>query len=167
MNGAMSTLQTGERIPMSWDEYDALVSWIRALDADTESDAIVIGDFNRFLNGKSKWKNLMVPGHANDFRFPLLEAIKNEVPTFDPKKHEAPEDKYSTTTSKKRSIYDQIIISSASYDEFVASPVFGTDVGIVDFDNNPAFEWFVASWTNATRMLSDHRPVWIRVSGTS
>lgn len=105
----------------------------------------------------------MISNHQDFYRFPLLEAIQKDISTFDPKKHEAPEDKYSTTASKKRSIYDQILISKGSYFEFTASPEFGIDVGIVAFDDSQQFEWFIDTWTNATRMLSDHRPVWIRM----
>lgn len=145
------------------DEYDALVKWIQALASQAEKDAIIVGDFNRFLGGKSKWKNLMVANHATHFRFPLLEAIKAAEPTFDPEEDDAPSDEYSTTTAKKKSIYDQILIAAGSYQEFAASPVLNTDVGIVRFDDDPQYEWFIDNWHNATRMLSDHRPVWIRL----
>lgn len=144
-------------------EYEAIVTWLKQLATEDEKDAIVLGDFNRFLGGKSIWETLMIPNHETHFRFPLLEAIKNANPGFDPMKHEAPKDKYSTTTAKKRSIYDQILISKGSYREFTVSPQFGTNVGIVVFDNDSQYEWFIGKWHNATKMLSDHRPVWIRM----
>ncbi len=105
-------------------EYDALVTWLEELaedDEEDEKDAIVLGDFNRFLKNKKSWKHLMIDEHDEFFRFPLLEAIKSKVPAFDPKESEAPEDKYSTTTSKSLRIYDQILISKGSYNEFTQS----------------------------------------------
>lgn len=145
------------------DEFDSIVKWLKDLVGEDEKDAIVIGDFNRFLNGKSAWKQLMIQGHSEWFRFPLLEGVKGEVQGFDPEKHEAPEDKYSTTTSKKKSIYDQIIVSKGSYHEFTASPQYGVDVGIITFDRDERFKWVAQTWHDATRMLSDHRPIWIRL----
>ena len=106
---------------------------------------------------------MMILNHEAHFRFPLLEAIENDEPSFDPNTKDAPEDQHSTTTSKKKSIYDQIIISKGSYTEFPNSPQLGTDVGIVAFDNDTHYEWFVSDWHKVTRMLSNHRPVWIRL----
>jgi len=144
-------------------EYDALVAWLKNLANKQEKDAIVLGDFNRFLNGKSDWVRLMIANHSNFFRFPLLEAIKNAVPAFNPMKHDAPSDAYSTTTSPSKRIYDQILISQGSYHEFTSSPQWDSDIGIITFDNDSAYEWFIESWHNAIYMLSDHRPVWIRL----
>ena len=144
-------------------EYDALVAWLQDLANEQEKDAIVLGDFNRFLYGKGDWDRLMITNHSNFFRFPLLEAIKNAISTFDPMKHDAPSDTYSTTTSKSKRIYDQILISQGSYSEFTSSPQWDSDIGIVVFDNDSAFEWFIDSWQNAIKMLSYHRPVWIRI----
>jgi endonuclease/exonuclease/phosphatase family metal-dependent hydrolase len=145
------------------DEYDALVAWIQALAGEPEKDAIIIGDFNRFLNGKSEWPRLMIASHATYFRFPLLEAIQAAKPSFDPATSEAPSDEYSTTVVKTKSIYDQILITAGSYHEFTASPIFNDHVGIVCFDNHADYEWFINNWHNATKMLTDHRPVWIRM----
>lgn len=145
------------------DEFDAIVEWLKDLAGETEKDAVVVGDFNRFLNGKSAWQQLMIQGHSQWFRFPLLKGIENEVSGFDPKTDEAPEDKYSTTTSKKKSIYDQILISKGSYYEFTNSPQFGVDVGIVAFDRDEQFKWATEKWHDAIKMLSDHRPIWIRL----
>ena len=36
-------------------------------------------------------------------------------------------------------------------------------MGIVVFDNDPAFEWFIANWHNAIKMPTGYRPVWIRL----
>jgi endonuclease/exonuclease/phosphatase family metal-dependent hydrolase len=145
------------------EEYKELVSWFKALADEEEQDAVVVGDFNRFLNGKGAWKHLMTNNHEDYFRFPLLEAIKGEISTFDPKKDEAPADRFSTTTAKKASIYDQILIAAGTYPQFTGTPKFGEDIGIVVFDDDPHYEWFINSWHNATKMLSDHRPVWIRL----
>ncbi|HUU98165.1 MAG TPA: hypothetical protein VM487_20730 [Phycisphaerae bacterium] len=70
---------------------------------------------------------------------------------------------HDQTTAKKKSIYDQILISAGSYSEFTVSPILDEHVGIVVFDNDPAFEWFIANWHNAIKMLTDHRPIWIRL----
>lgn len=102
----------------------------------------------------------MIRNHDKWFRFPLLEEIKNEVEGFDPEKHEAPKNKYSTTTSKKRSIYDQILISEGSNYEFTDNSKFGIDVGIITFDREDQFEWATQSWHDAIKLLSDHRPIW-------
>lgn len=149
-------------------EYDAIVEWLRMLAGEAEKDAIVVGDFNRFLEGsrypvKSAWGNLMIDNHATLFRFPLLEAIKRDVPAFDPKTGSAPEDKYSTTTSKRLSIYDQILISKGAEHEYTDTPEFGKDVGIVVFDDDKDYEWFDDTWTRVNRLLSDHRPIWIQL----
>jgi len=93
----------------------------------------------------------------------LLEAIKAETPAFDPKTDDAPEDKYSTTTSESKRIYDQILVSSGSYNEFTTSPQFGVDVGIVAFDQEEQFKWATKKWNDAIKMLTDHRPIWIRL----
>ena len=116
------------------------------------------------MNGKQPWEKLMFSNFQQSYRFPLLEAVQQEVPNFDPRKDEAPSDEYSTTTSSKPSIYDQIIISRSLYDRINTPPIFGTDVGIVDFDNDNDFEWFIDNWHNVTKMLSDHRPIWIKMS---
>jgi len=145
------------------EELAAIRAWLEDLADEDEKDALVLGDFNRFLNGKSAWKQVMAPGCERWYRFPLLEAISAEAPGFDPAKDDAPEDRLSTTTSEKRSIYDQILLAAGSYREFTETPVLGVDVGIVDFDNDPHYEWVVGSWYNAIKTLSDHRPIWIRL----
>ena len=74
---------------------------------------------------------------------------------------DAPTDALSTTTSKQRSIYDQIMISAGSYREFVPDPQLDRDVGIIPFDLWRDYEWPTARWTDAGRLHSDHRPIWI------
>lgn len=145
------------------EEMAALAGWLTALARQPERDAVVLGDFNRFLNGKTPWARLCTPGHERAYRFPLLEAIRNAVPSFDPAEDEAPADAYSTTTNAKRSIYDQIVLSAGAYRNFVAVPAFGIDVGIVSFDRDRQYEWFIDEWRVATQILSDHRPVWVRL----
>lgn len=145
------------------DETEALAEWLARLPRGKERDALIAGDFNRFLNGKNDWREFMAPGHDRYYRVPLLEAIQNAVPSFDPVDDEAPSEQFSTTTSRKPSIYDLIVISAGSYREFVPNPVFGRDVGIVQFDRHPHYEWFIHDWQDATNILSDHRPVWIRL----
>jgi endonuclease/exonuclease/phosphatase family metal-dependent hydrolase len=145
------------------EELVALAEWLKALARLPERDAVVIGDFNRFLNGKTDWSRMTPPGHERFHRLPLLEAIQNAVPGFDPARDEAPSELYSTTTSRRPSIYDQVVISAGSFREFTPRPVFGQDVGIVHFDRDKQYEWFIGDWHAATAILSDHRPVWIRL----
>jgi|GEM_PF-1630959 len=144
-------------------EFDEIVNWLKEVHNKEEKDAIVLGDFNRFLNGKSIWKRFMIDGHEEYFRFPLLEAIKNEYPDFNPLEDEAPVDEMSTTTSESKRIYDQIIISKGSYFEFGDEAKFNDNVGIVSFDRSPLYNWASASWHDVKRILSDHRPVWIKM----
>lgn len=144
-------------------EYDAIVEWFQLLAQEDETEAVFLGDFNRFLNGKSVWSRLMVSTHEQWFRFPLLEAIQGNHAAFNPAKHEAPADQYSTTTGKTKRIYDQILLSEGAYDEFTTTPQLGADVGIVAFDNDDNYAWAVQNWNEATKRLSDHRPVWIRL----
>jgi len=144
------------------EELEALSEWLKQLDEEEIKNAVVVGDFNRFLNGKSAWKKIMPNGYENFYRFPLLEAIERES-DFDPKKDEAPEDRFSTTTSKKLSIYDQVLVSAGLFDRIPQEPRFGMDVGIVAFDQDEDFEWFIGNWSDATKLLSDHRPIWIRI----
>ncbi|MDX9971995.1 MAG: endonuclease/exonuclease/phosphatase family protein [FCB group bacterium] len=145
------------------EELATLAGWLNAATGFPERDAVVLGDFNRFLNGKSDWPRILTPGHERYYRFALMEGIANAVPGFDAARDEAPSDTYSTTTSRKLSIYDQILLSAGSYREFVGTPVFGKDVGIVRFDTEKQYEWFVDDWHMATAILSDHRPVWVRL----
>lgn len=123
-------------------------------------NVIALGDFNRFLNGKGVWKNIATPNHDSHYRFVLLESI----PGLDLFKDEAPSDEYSTTTAKKLSVYDQIIISQALFDEFGQTAVFGTNVGLYAFDATPECEWFGNDWYTVQDIISDHRPVWIELT---
>ena len=145
------------------DEFKAVVKWLLEAEQQQEIGAVIVGDFNRFLNGKKPWKQFMITNYQLYYRFPILEAIQQEVPDFDPGKDEAPSDKFSTTTAKLLSIYDQIIVSKKLFDNVNAPPKFGTDIGIIDFDNDKRFEWFIYKWHNAIKMLSDHRPVWMKL----
>ena len=146
------------------EEFRILVDWLQRLEQESEKDAIVLGDFNRFLNGKEPWKQFVFTNYQQYYRFPILDAIRNVNPGFDIRKDEAPEDRFSTTTSKSKRIYDHIIVSSGLYDYIESTPTFGEDVGIIDFDIDPQFKWFIDKWSNATKMLSDHRPIWIKLS---
>ena len=149
-------------------EYKALSDWLIRLTSKNEKDAIVLGDFNRFLGPEKEtresWKKLMFPGHKAYYRFPLLEVIKNAVGTFDPFTDDPKDDKYSTTVNNwKHSVYDQILISRGSFHEYVDDPVFDIDAGIEDFDNDPRYLWFANDKKYAGTILSDHRPIWIRI----
>lgn len=126
----------------------------------SDENIIVLGDFNRFLNGKGEWEKIYTGDHATHYEFPLLQAMPEG---FDPKKDDAPEDRYSTTTSKSTRIYDQIIISKALSDE-MGQVSFGENVGIVAFDRKPEYEWFGDDWHTVIKIISDHRPVWIELT---
>ena len=148
------------------DELAILAEWLAARRRAAEKDAIVLGDLNRFLyddKTKAAWGRIYTANHVGKYRFPLLEAIRREAPSFDPRWDDAPEDRFSTTTSRGKRIYDQILISKGSFAEFTQQPRFSVDVGIVPFDDDPHYNWFIDDWNKATRMLSDHRPVWIRL----
>ena len=98
-------------------------------------------------------------------RLPLMDAIRFEDKSFDRGDHEPPADKFSTTTGRKLTLRDQVIISRGMSSEFKATePKFGEDVGIVDFDNDDHYKWAVGSWSDAASVLSDHRPIWIRLA---
>ena len=147
------------------DELATLADWLVARGHAVEKDAIVLGDLNRFLNDGTKtvWGRIYNEDHVNHYRFPLLEAIHREDPSFDPRWDDAPEDRFSTTTSRSKRLYDQILISKGTFAEFTQQPRFSVDVGVVPFDDDPHYDWFIHDWHNATRLLTDHRPVWIRL----
>ncbi|KAA0139164.1 hypothetical protein FYZ48_11020 [Gimesia chilikensis] len=151
-------------------ENAQISDWLKKVASNpTEKDVILVGDLNRHLgaDGDKAWKALMINNHQQFYRFPLLEAIKRDNQSFNPLYHRlAPSDKYSTTASQSRNIYDQVIISKGAYDEFKANPKFGEDVGIIDFDNDKRFEWFAHDYRLTSEYLSDHRPVWIDLKYT-
>ena len=144
-------------------ELEILSKWLKQQASMPAKNVIVLGDFNRFLNGKGAWKNLYSDDHSEYYRFPLLEAIKVQNPSFDPLNDKAPEDRYSTTTSKSLLLYDQIIITKSVSSKFVSKPCFGEHVGVITFDNKRRFSWFIDTWHHAAALLSDHRPIWIRL----
>lgn len=163
VNCHLYTKLTGATSEGRGAEYAAIAAWFETLAIEEDTDGIVLGDFNRFLSGKREWSTLMHEDHEDFYRFALLEAIEDANTGFDPMKHEAPSDEFSTTTSKKKSIYDQILISKGLDHEFTPDPKIGTDVGIIAFDTDSDFEWVTGKWSDATKHLSDHRPVWIRL----
>ncbi len=160
VNAHLYTKITGNSSEGRGAEFDALANWAKEMGT---SNYLILGDLNRFLNGKSIWNKLMFEDHKDTYRFPLMEGIKNDVQSFDPFRDEAPEDKYSTTTSKKLSIYDQILVSKSLYDELGSNIKFGMNTGVVAFDNDKDYEWFISDWSKATRLMSDHRPIWVKL----
>jgi len=144
-------------------ELAAIATWLAALTNQGERDAVVAGDFNRLLNGGGPWRTFLREGSPRVFRAPLLEAIAAAHPGFNPLSDDAPEDRFSTTTGPKGSIYDQVLVSAGLYRECAVSPEFGVDVGIVAFDNDPHYAWVAEDWKLVTAVLSDHRPVWLRL----
>jgi len=139
-------------------EYRQLRNWLKAMLARKEKDYIVVGDFNRHLDGKDfprtrAWKVLAFDGFRNLYRFVLLEAIPGGVNVA-----RAPEDRYSTTETKRLAIYDQILISKGAYREFGEKAVWQENVGILDFDNDPKYAGI--STRKLKYIISDHRPIW-------
>ena len=145
------------------EECETIAQWLHGIAEGHERDAVVVGDFNRFLNGKEPWRRFAALAREGKYRFPLLEAIRREVPAFDPAESDPPDRRYSTNAGKKLTLYDQIIVSAGVTQELAKEPRFGEDVGIVAFDESPHYEWFMGDWRSATAILSDHRPVWIRL----
>lgn len=136
-------------------ELEAIAAYLKE---NADQNIVVVGDFNRFLNGKSPWKKIATNGHTSDYRFALLEAI----PGLDEVRDEAPEDIYSTTAVAKRSIYDQIIVTRGLFDEF-GTATFNQNVGINPFDTAATYQWFGDDWYTVKDIISDHRPVWIEL----
>jgi len=139
-------------------EYKQLVNWIKAKLKGKEKDYIIVGDFNRHLDGKyfprtRAWKVLAFDGFREFYRFVLLEAIPEGVNVV-----KAPEDKYSTTETKRLAIYDQILISKGAYFEFGEKAEWGKNVGVLDFDNSPKYSGI--STRKLKYIISDHRPIW-------
>ena len=56
------------------------------------------------------------------------------------------------------------MITNDLLEEYTDSPKLGEDVGIVAFDMDEDYAWAVQNWSEATDRLSDHRPIWIRLS---
>ena len=148
-------------------EYEQLVKWLKHnVQAGAEKDYIIVGDWNRFLDGSayprdSAWSVITYPGFENDYRFPLLEAL----PGRDYHAAYAPSDEWSTTQTKSRSMYDQVLISAGAYREFGTveeglDARFGENVGIEDFDNWEEYKGM--EWRELKYVISDHRPVWVR-----
>ncbi len=144
-------------------ECETIGHWLRGMNQGPERDVIALGDFNRFLDGKAPWRCLVTLAAPDYYRFPLLDAIRNEDPAFNLSDSNPSEGKYSTNSGKKLTIYDQVVLASGGVQEFTDNPRLGVDVGIVAFDNDPHYEWFMDDWRSATAILSDHRPVWIRM----
>ena len=67
----------------------------------------------------------------------------------------------TTVTDNNNMVYDQIIISAGTFNEFGgAKAILGDNVGIVDFDNLPVFS---GKDTDSIKdMVSSHRPVYAR-----
>ena len=146
-------------------EYAALVGWLGGLDERQEKDAIILGNFNLFSGSKRPWRHIMTADHKDNYRFPLLEATWAAERSFDQTEDEAPSDRHSTTTGRQPSMSDQFIISAGLFKEFGREvPKFGEDVGVVDFDNDDSYSWATGEWSDATAVLSNHRPIWIRIA---
>lgn len=147
------------------EEYTALAEWLRKLEGQEEKDAVVLGTFNRFAASKAPWATFWTAADDGHFRLPLMEAIRVAEKKFDPAQDEAPLPRYGTSVGRKATLRNQIAISRGLTTEFrAAAPKFGEDVGIVDFDNDDQYQWAVGDWNDAASLLSDHRPIWIRLA---
>lgn len=143
-------------------ELRELARWMKSR-AEAGAAVILVGDFNRFLNGRA-WDELMVADHRRWYRFPLLEAIAAVHEGFDPLRDNAPTDALSTTTKPERPIYDQFVISEALYSAVPEPPVLDRDVGVHAFDLQDEYRAATEDWQTARRRLSDHRPIWLRLA---
>ena len=142
-------------------EFEGLKSFLED-GSDTEKDWIIMGDTNRYgkySKNAAKSFDVLLSGNWKDvYRFPLLEAITEPD---DMNVYRASEDKYSTTISKNKDIYDQFIITKGAEKEFdTNNPKFGEDVGIIAFDMDHAYDSMAHN--EIKYMISDHRPIWIQ-----
>lgn len=148
-------------------EYRELVNWLKyQVQNNPEKDYLIVGDMNRYLDSQAypktgAWSKLTYPNFKNDFRLVLHEALPGD--DYDLK--HAPTDEWSTTIAQRRSMYDQILISTGAKKEFglVQGDLdarFGENVGIEDFDNEEQYSGM--GFYQVKYTISDHRPVWAK-----
>ena len=141
-------------------EYDALVAWLKSYDGP---GAVLGGNFNRFIL-RMRFDRLAIPGHEQWYRFPFLEGIKGDHPGFDIVRDPAPTAEYTTVTNRiRRRLWDGFVVTRGLYDTLPEQPQWDTDVGLIPYDEFPHNRWITKNWADSVQILSDHRPVWLRL----
>jgi endonuclease/exonuclease/phosphatase family metal-dependent hydrolase len=144
-------------------EFSAIAKWVGERESAGGPPVIIAGVVNRLLK-QNVWDRLQGPKNEGLLRFPLMEAISGDVPNFDPVKDPAPSAAYNTVTNQnRRRIWDTIAVSRSAFGRIVDQPRWGTDAGVVAFDQQPAYTWVIGQHANAIRLLTDHRPVWLQL----
>lgn len=142
----------------------------------SDPDIIVLGDFNRFGKGFESVKKL----HYDSAKF-LAPNITFFDPEFNSRKEVTQasisgkgvpgEDAQlvSTTTAGNKKVYDMILFSADSAEEFPPGSreaEYEKDFGIIHFDESGGFGYQSNADTLSHEALksaySDHRPLWIR-----
>ena len=138
--------------------------------AAEERDLIIVGDFNRYGNGKplDNLTDTVIEQHkapfdtlvdfsqlAQTYRLIFLEflpAVNTRLSSLDAQ---------STTTGIDKNLYDQIMISAGSFREYDTTlSTFGQDIGVVAFDMESP--WKERTSVEIKNAVSDHRPIWAR-----
>lgn len=141
-----------------------------------DPDVIVLGDFNRY--GDRADAVLTLSFNPEKFRAPNVEFFD---PAFSGLKSVTkssiagkgvPGDNpqlISTTVAQNKYVYDMIMISKDTEEEFSAlpsSPRYGVDFGIIHFDEANGFGFQTGadqlSHNALKEAYSDHRPLWLR-----
>ena len=160
-----------------YQEIESILSASVPSDYSHDPDIIVLGDFNRF--GKSYNSVDYLDYSPGKFLAP-------NVTIFDPLVHERksvtvssiqgkgiPNDDpqlVSTTVAKNRYVYDMFLLSTDVNEEYPGGDehgVFGTDFGVICFDEVGAFgaqsgATSISSHNTLKNAYSDHRPLWMR-----
>jgi hypothetical protein len=144
-------------------EFSAIAGWVRERESAGGPPVIIAGVVNRLLK-QNVWDRLQGPATQGLLRFPLMEAITGDVPDFNPVKDPAPSAAYNTVSNQnRRRIWDTIAVSRGAFGRIVDQPRWGTDAGVVAFDQQPAYTWVTGQHANTIRLLTDHRPVWLQL----
>lgn len=140
-----------------------------------DPDIIIVGDFNRFGGGLSSVEKItydlnkwLAPNVT--FFDPAFNSLK-KVSSASINGKNVPDNNpqfVSTTVALGKDVYDIIFMTKDADEEYSgsASSQFGTDFGILCFDEPGAFGFQSGSDTLNTTALkeaySDHRPLWAR-----
>jgi endonuclease/exonuclease/phosphatase family metal-dependent hydrolase len=142
----------------------------------TDPDIVVLGDFNRYGKGYESVKKL--PYDSSKFGAPNITFFdpqfnsKKSVTTTSIHGKGVPNDNpqlISTTVAENTYVYDMILISSDTTEEFPpggGEAEYGKDFGIIHFDEPDGFGYQEnaenMSHNDLKEKYSDHRPLWIR-----
>jgi endonuclease/exonuclease/phosphatase family metal-dependent hydrolase len=144
-------------------EFSAIAQWVRERESAGGPPVIIAGVTNRLLK-KNVWDRLQGPDTRQWLRFPLMEAIANDVSGFDPGTGLAPEVDHNTVTNQnRRRIWDTVAVSRSAFDRLAEQPEWDVDAGVVAFDQQHQYRWVTGRHANTIRLLTDHRPVWVEL----